>query len=212
MAQWKDIDSHEETTLHTIVIATGNDHKRAEYDTMLSMPGVRFVSLRDLGIAADAPEDGTTFRDNALQKARYYAAKTGQTTIADDSGISVTALAGAPGVLSARYGTPDLDDRGRRLLLLNTVNSLDPADRTATFTCVIAVVRPDGREFVCAGECRGAIARTEAGNGGFGYDPIFWLPSHGCTIAALTQEEKNAISHRGQAVAQLKAMLVALLG
>ena len=196
----------------TIVIATGNEHKRAEYATLLAIPGLHCLSLRDLGIRADAPEDGTTFVANALQKARYYAAKTGQMTIADDSGISVTALNGAPGVLSARYGTADLDDAGRRRLLLDTVNALDPADRSAAFTCVIAVVLPDGREYVCTGECQGTIARSEAGKGGFGYDPIFWLPSRGCTIAELSYDEKNAISHRGQAVEHLKAILTELLG
>jgi XTP/dITP diphosphohydrolase len=195
----------------TLVIATGNEHKRAEYATLLALPGLQCRSLRDLGIRADAPEDGTTFVANALQKARYYAAKTGQITIADDSGISVTALNGAPGVLSARYGTADLDDAGRRRLLFDTVNALDPADRSAAFTCVIAVVLPDGREFVCTGECQGAIAKSEAGDGGFGYDPIFWVPERMCTIAELTNAEKNAISHRGKAVVHLKKVLAELL-
>lgn len=195
----------------TLVIATGNEHKRAEYATLLAIPGLLCLSLRDLGISADAPEDGTTFVANALQKARYYAAKTGQITIADDSGISVSALNGAPGVISARYGTPDLDDAGRRRLLLATVNALDPVDRSAAFTCVIAVVLPDGREFVCTGECQGAIAKTEAGDGGFGYDPIFWVPERMCTIAELTNAEKNAISHRGKAVVHLKKLLAELL-
>ena len=196
----------------TIVIATGNEHKRAEYATLLALPGLQCLSLRDLGIRADAPEDGTTFVANALQKARYYAAKTGRLTIADDSGISVSALNGAPGVISARYGTPDLDDGGRRRLLLATVNSLEPVDRSASFTCVIAVVLPDGREFFCTGECQGAIAKTETGDGGFGYDPIFWIPERMCTIAELSQDEKNAISHRGQAVVRLKEILTELLG
>lgn len=196
---------------HRFVIATGNEHKRAEYDALLALPGYSCVSLRDLGIAADAPEDGTTFHANALQKARYYAQKSGLMTIADDSGIAVQALDGAPGVFSARYGTPDLDDRGRRLLLLETVNRLDPADRRAAFHCVIAVVMPDGREFVCEGTCEGAIAHAEAGDGGFGYDPIFWLPTHGCTIATLSAAEKNAISHRGKAVAALKTRLAEII-
>jgi XTP/dITP diphosphohydrolase len=195
-----------------IVIATGNEHKRAEYAALLSFPGYRIVSLRDLGIAADAPEDGTTFTENALQKAQYYAQKSGHITIADDSGISVAALDGAPGVYSARYGTPDLDDRGRRLLLLDTVNRLNPADRSAAFSCVIALVLPDGREYTCTGICTGSIATTEEGTGGFGYDPIFWVHERGCTMASLSAEEKNAISHRGRAVQQLKILLAELLG
>ena len=196
----------------TIVIATGNEHKRAEYAALLTIPGYRIVSLRDLGIVADAPEDGTTFTENALQKARYYAQQSGHITIADDSGISVAALDGAPGVYSARYGTPDLDDRGRRLLLLDTVNRLNPVDRAAAFRCVIALVLPGGREFTCVGRCDGLIAHTEEGAGGFGYDPIFWLSNRGCTMASLSAEEKNAISHRGRAVQQLKILMTELLG
>jgi XTP/dITP diphosphohydrolase len=194
-----------------IVIATGNEHKRAEYAALLAVPGYRIDSLRDRGIAADAPEDGTTFEANALQKARYYAQKSGCITIADDSGIAVAALDGAPGVYSARYGTPDLDDRGRRLLLLETVNGRNPADRSAAFHCVIALVLPDGREWVCHGTCTGSIAYTEAGSGGFGYDPIFWVAERGCTIASLSADEKNAISHRGKAVEQLKRVLATVL-
>jgi XTP/dITP diphosphohydrolase len=195
-----------------IVIATGNEHKRAEYAALLSIPGYRIVSLRDLGIVADAPEDGTTFIENALQKARYYAQQSGHITIADDSGISVAALDGDPGVYSARYGTPDLDDRGRRLLLLDTVNRLNPVDRAAAFSCVIALVLPGGREFTCVGRCDGLIAHTEEGAGGFGYDPIFWVSARGCTMASLSAEEKNAISHRGRAVQQLKILMAELLG
>jgi XTP/dITP diphosphohydrolase len=195
----------------TFVIATGNEHKRAEYAALLDIPGYTCRSLRDIGLAADAPEDGDTFRANALQKARFYAQKSGCMTLADDSGISVTALGGAPGVYSARYGTPDLDDRGRRLLLLETVNRLNPSDRSAAFSCVIAVVCPDGREYVCEGLCAGAIAHEEAGDGGFGYDPIFWLPERACTIATLSAAEKNAISHRGKAVAALRALLPSIL-
>ncbi|MFM7679286.1 MAG: RdgB/HAM1 family non-canonical purine NTP pyrophosphatase [Roseiflexaceae bacterium] len=194
--------------MHTrLLVATGNAHKLAEYAQLLNMPMVTLCSLRDVGISADAPEDGQTFVDNALQKARYYAAKSGLPTLADDSGIVVDALAGAPGVYSARYGTPDLDDAGRRRLLLANVNALGDVDRSARFVCVIALVLPDGREFHTQGICEGQIASYEAGDGGFGYDPIFWLPERQCTIAQLSAAHKNAISHRGQATRAMQAIL-----
>jgi XTP/dITP diphosphohydrolase len=184
----------------TILVATSNNHKLGEYAALLNMPDLHLVSLKDLGIAADAPEDGDTFTANALQKAHYYAQKSGMPTLADDSGIVVDALGGAPGVYSARYGTPDLDDAGRRRLLLANVNASGAVDRSARFVCVIAVVTPDGQELLSEGVCEGQIADEEAGEGGFGYDPIFWLPAHHCTIAQLRADQKNALSHRGKAV------------
>ena len=191
----------------TLLVATGNNHKLGEYAQLLELPTLTLVSLRDVGITADAPEDGNTFVANALQKAHYYAQKSGRITLADDSGIAVAALDGAPGVLSARYGTPDLDDTGRRRLLLANVNACGAVPRTAAFHCVIAVVTPDGREFTSTGTCHGLIAHHEAGSGGFGYDPIFYLPERNCTIAELSASEKNAMSHRGQAVRGIKAVL-----
>lgn len=190
-----------------LLVATGNAHKLAEYAQLLNMPMLTLCSLRDVDISADAPEDGTTFVANALQKARYYAAKSGLPTLADDSGIVVDALAGAPGVYSARYGTPDLDDTGRRRLLLANVNALGDVVRSARFVCVIALVLPDGREFHTQGICEGQIAMHEAGDGGFGYDPIFWLPERQCTIAQLSAAQKHAISHRGQATRAMHAIL-----
>lgn len=190
-----------------LLVATGNAHKLAEYAQLLNMPMLTLCSLRDVAISADAPEDGTTFVANALQKARYYAAKSGLPTLADDSGIVVDALAGAPGVYSARYGTPDLDDAGRRRLLLANVNALGDVVRSARFVCVIALVLPDGREFHTQGICEGQIAMHEAGDEGFGYDPIFWLPERQCTIAQLSAAQKHAISHRGQATRAMHAIL-----
>jgi len=184
----------------TILVATSNNHKLGEYAALLNLPDLHLVSLKDLGITADAPEDGDTFTANALQKAHYYAQKSGMPTLADDSGIVVDALGGAPGVYSARYGTPDLDDAGRRRLLLANVNALGDVNRRARFVCVIAVVTPDGQELLSEGVCEGQIADEEAGEGGFGYDPIFWLPAHHCTIAQLRADQKNALSHRGNAV------------
>jgi XTP/dITP diphosphohydrolase len=194
----------------TILVATSNNHKLGEYAALLNLPDLHLVSLKDLGIVADAPEDGDTFTANALQKAHYYAQKSGMTTLADDSGIVVDALGGAPGVYSARYGTPDLDDAGRRRLLLANVNALGAVNRSARFVCVIAVVTPDDRELLSEGVCEGQIADGEAGEGGFGYDPIFWLPTHHCTIAQLSADQKNALSHRGKAVRGIAPQLAAL--
>ncbi len=194
----------------TILVATSNNHKLGEYATLLNLPELQLVSLKDLGIAADAPEDGDTFTANALQKAHYYAKKSGMPTLADDSGIVVDALGGAPGVYSARYGTLGLDDSGRRRLLLTNVNALGEVDRTARFVCVIAVVTPAGRELLSEGVCEGQIATAEAGEGGFGYDPIFWLPAHHCTIAQLSADQKNRLSHRGKAVRDIAPQLAAL--
>ena len=193
-----------------LLVATGNAHKLAEYAQLLNMPMLTLCSLRDVAISADAPEDGTTFVANALQKARYYAAKSGLPTLADDSGIVVDALAGAPGVYSARYGTPDLDDASRRRLLLANVNALGDVVRSARFVCVIALVLPDGREFHTQGICEGQIAMHEAGDEGFGYDPLFWLPERQCTIAQLSAAQKHAISHRGQATRAMHAILQGL--
>lgn len=184
----------------TILVATSNNHKLGEYATLLNIPNLQLLSLRDVGIAADAPEDGDTFTANALQKAHFYCQKSGLVTLADDSGIVVDALGGAPGVYSARYGTPELDDKGRRRLLLTNINALGSVDRSARFVCVIAIVTPTGRELLSEGVCEGRIANVEAGSGGFGYDPIFWLPEFGSTIAQLSTDQKNALSHRGNAV------------
>jgi XTP/dITP diphosphohydrolase len=190
-----------------LLIATSNTHKLGEYAELLDLPQLTLVSLNDVQIAADAPEDGDTFHANSRQKALYYAQKSGLPTLADDSGIAVDALNGAPGVYSALYGTPDLDDAGRRRLLLANINACGDVPRTAHFMCVITVVFPDGREFVSEGRCDGVIAHQEAGAGGFGYDPIFFLPERGCTIAQLSATEKNAISHRSQAVQGIKPIL-----
>ncbi len=196
----------------TILVATSNNHKLGEYAALLNLPDLQLVSLRDVGIAADAPEDGDTFTANSLQKAHYYAQKSGLVTLADDSGIVVDALGGAPGVYSARYGTPDLDDTGRRRLLLANVNALGDVNRSARFVCVIAVVTPDGQELLSEGVCEGQIADVEAGEGGFGYDPIFWLPAHGCTIAQLSADQKNALSHRGKAVRDIAPRIQGAMG
>ncbi len=184
-----------------ILIATKNKHKAGELAALLSsLAGA--VSLSDWeaesGQALEEPEEnGRTFQENALMKARAYALATGLITLADDSGLSVEALGGAPGVLSARYGGPGLDDGGRCELLLKNLNG--QPDRRAFFTSVLALSRPDGESFLWEGRAEGLIAAEKSGENGFGYDPVFYFPPLGRTFAQLTAEEKNRVSHRALA-------------
>ena len=183
------------------MIATKNKHKAGELAALLSsLAGA--VSLSDWeaesGQALEEPEEnGRTFQENALMKARAYALATGLITLADDSGLSVEALGGAPGVLSARYGGPGLDDGGRCELLLKNLNG--QPDRRAFFTSVLALSRPDGESFLWEGRAEGLIAAEKSGENGFGYDPVFYFPPLGRTFAQLTAEEKNRVSHRALA-------------
>ena len=183
------------------MIATKNKHKAGELAALLSsLAGA--VSLSDWeaesGQALEEPEEnGRTFQENALIKSREYARATGLITLADDSGLSVEALGGAPGVLSARYGGPGLDDGGRCELLLKNLNG--QPDRRAFFTSVLALSRPDGESFLWEGRAEGLIAAEKSGENGFGYDPVFYFPPLGRTFAQLTAEEKNRVSHRALA-------------
>lgn len=187
----------------TVVVATGNPGKLKEMNTYLAELGWTLVLKPD---ALDVEETGTTFLENARLKASVVAKATGQWAIADDSGLSVDALDGAPGIYSARYGNTDAD-RIARLL-----NALEKApDRTASFACAIALARPDGTiALETEGYCPGEIAPEPKGNGGFGYDPIFYVPSAGKTFAEMTAEEKERLSHRGVAFAQLMPALRAI--
>lgn len=187
----------------TVVVATGNPGKLKEMNTYLAELGWTLVLKPD---AIDVEETGTTFLENARLKASVVAKATGQWAIADDSGLSVDALDGAPGIYSARYGNTDAD-RIARLL-----NALEKApDRTAYFACAIALARPDGTiALETEGHCPGEIALEPKGNGGFGYDPIFYVPSAGKTFAEMTAEEKERLSHRGVAFAQLMLALRAI--
>ncbi len=186
-----------------IMIATGNLNKVREYKEMLEPLGYTVHDLREIE-HVDPEETGTTFAENALIKARSVYKTTGMTTISDDSGLSITALNGAPGIYSARYlNTDDYDYKNDYIL-----NELkDASDRSAWYTCAIAFIDAKGKEYVFEGEMRGEIAKEKAGNNGFGYDPIFYLPSIGKTCAEISPEEKNAISHRGKATKLLLEFL-----
>ena len=180
------------------VLATHNPGKLREMGGILKDLGVEVVSPAALGIPVDVEETGTTFLENALLKAKAICRAANLPAIADDSGLCVDALNGAPGVYSARYGGEGLDDKGRYMLLLNSLRG--QSTRTAHFTCAIACAFPNGDTLTAEGRCDGTIAYAPMGEGGFGYDPVFFVPELKKTFGQLTAEEKSAISHRGRAL------------
>ena len=188
-----------------LVLASKNQKKMKEMNEILSGMGVEVCLQSDVGIDIDVEETGTTFEENSLLKARAVMEASGLPAIADDSGLCVDALNGAPGVYSARYGGEGLDDTGRYKLLL--ANMPRGAARTAKFVSVITCCFPGGDVLTARGECPGTIAFAPMGEGGFGYDPVFFLPKLKKTFAQLSPEEKNAISHRGKALEAFQAKL-----
>lgn len=192
-----------------VVLASKNRHKLLELRDILSAQGVEVVLESDVGADVEVEETGSTFEENSLLKARAVMEHTGLPAIADDSGLSVDALNGAPGVYSARYGGPELDDAGRYRLLLE--NMRGQLDRKCKFVSVITLCLPDGGVISARGECPGTLAYAPQGENGFGYDPIFFLPEKKKTFAQLTAEEKNAVSHRGRALAAFQEKLRAYL-
>ena len=184
-----------------IAIATNNPNKLREIRAILGGFFDEALSLADLGIDIDIEETGTTLTENALIKARTIRDLTGLPALADDSGLMVDALDGAPGVYSARYAGEEHDDKKNNALLLK---NLEGKPRDAKFCSVIALCYPDGRELTAEGSVRGAILEEERGTGGFGYDPLFFSPELGKTFAEATPEQKNSVSHRSRA---LRAML-----
>ena len=188
-----------------LVLASKNQKKMKEMSQILGHLGVKVCLQADVGVDIEVEETGTTFEENSLLKARAVMEATGLPAIADDSGLCVDALNGAPGVYSARYGGPGLDDTGRYRLLLENMRGQSP--RTARFVSVITCCFPDGEVLTARGECEGTVAFAPMGEGGFGYDPVFFLPKLKKTFAQLTPEEKNAISHRGKALELFRAKL-----
>ena len=182
-----------------IVLASRNQHKIAELRALLSkhMEGIEILSLDDVGFYDEIVENGATFEENALIKARA-AARSGWIGMGDDSGLTVRALGGAPGIYSARYAGGK-GDAANNALLLENMKEMD--DRYGEFVCVIACVLPDGEEFTVRGVTGGELLCEYHGEGGFGYDPLFYLPEYGKTYAEMTAEEKNAVSHRARAIA-----------
>lgn len=187
-----------------IVMASGNAGKIREISRLLECLGIEVVAQSEFGVA-DADETGKTFAENSLLKAQHAALQTGLPAIADDSGLSVDALGGDPGVYSARYAGPECDDEANNNKLLEALDNVD--ERGAAFHCVATYVEPGSEPLVAEGEWRGEILRERRGDGGFGYDPLFLVPDCGCSSAELTQEQKNQRSHRGQALRSLVALL-----
>lgn len=198
--------------MNRIVFATKNKGKLKEINAILAELNVPVVSMEEAGITADVVEDGTTFEENAKKKAIEIMNITHEITLADDSGLEVDYLDGAPGVYSARYLGEDTPYSVKNQHILSLLQDVPEEKRTARFVCVIAAAFPDGRVFTAKGIMEGIIAKEIKGENGFGYDPIFYIPQLGFTTAELSPEDKNAISHRGKALTQMKELLKQQLG
>ena len=184
--------------MDTYVIATNNTHKLHEIRDILENDRRRFISMKEAGIATDPEENGLTFEENALIKARAACKASGMPALADDSGLEVDALNGEPGIRSARYC--EGSDADRVVYLLKKMENVPADARGAQFVSAIACVYPDGTEFAVRGICRGVILTENRGEGGFGYDPVFFVPQEGETFASMPQTRKNAISHRANSL------------
>ena len=189
--------------VHTIVLATRNAGKVKEFQQLLEDFPVQIKNLNDFGPIPEVEEDGTTFDENAYKKASFAAKVLGLPTIADDSGLVVEALGGAPGVMSARYAGENATDQENIEKLLGEMEG--KTDRGAAFECVISIAVPSGPALTYEGRCEGKTSTEPKGVSGFGYDPVFYFPEYGKTFAELTSEEKNKVSHRGKALAQVAA-------
>lgn len=197
--------------MRSLVLATRNIGKLAEFRDLVKDYSVHVLSLEDFPGIPEIEETGSTFTENALIKARAVAKATGLLVVADDSGLEVDCLDGAPGVLSARFAGEPGNDRRNNEKLLDLLGDVSQERRTARFRCVLAVVTPEGEEFLAEGSCEGMIALAPCGNRGFGYDPLFFLPEFGLTMAQLELEIKNRISHRAQAFQAVKKVLAMLI-
>lgn len=205
--------------MRTIIFATGNEHKMVEIRMILSDLGAEILSQKEAGIDVDVVEDGTTFEENALikatkiaQEAAKYEAYQDAVVLADDSGLEIDYLGGEPGIYSARYMGEDTSYEIKNCNIIERLSQARGSERSARFVCNIAAVLPDGRVLHTEETMEGLIAGEPAGEGGFGYDPILYLPQYGVTSAQLTMEQKNEISHRGKALRAMKALLSQALG
>ena len=190
-----------------LLLATNNAGKVREYRSLLQGIPFELVTPKEIGISLDVEENGATYEENARLKAYALAKKSGLLTLADDSGIEVDALDGAPGVMSARYAGKNASDSERVNSLLSRLKDVPEEKRTARFYCVIAIAQPDGQVDFCDGECKGIITLEPGGKNGFGYDPIFFFPGYSKTMAELPLEIKNQISHRGRAAQKAREIL-----
>jgi XTP/dITP diphosphohydrolase len=187
----------------TLLLATNNKGKVEEFRQLLKGMCKQIVSLAEAGVSNVVEESGASFEENALIKAVEYARQTGMIALADDSGLEVDALGGEPGIRSARYAGAGASDEDRVRFLLSRLAGVPPERRGARFRCVIALATPEGKTATCEGQCEGVIALEPKGTHGFGYDPVFYFPQFGKTMAELTPEEKAKVSHRGRAAVKV---------
>jgi len=190
-----------------IVLASQNPGKVEEMRELLAGLGWRVLGLAEIGVPESPEETGTSFEEYAALKARYYAGRTGRLVVADDSGLCVDALDGGPGLYTSRFGGTGLSDGQRNALLLEKLAGVPPERRGARFVCALAVAEPGGLRFQARETCEGAIAVAPAGDGGFGYDPVFYYPPFGVTLASVPAGEKARVSHRGKAFRRLRDYL-----
>ena len=195
-----------------IVFATGNEGKMREVRSILADMNVEVLSMKEAGIEIDVVEDGSTFEENALIKARAIASVCNEIVLADDSGLEIDFLNKEPGVYSARYLGEDTPYSIKNQNLLDRLQGVPEEKRTARFVCAIAAVFPDGSQETVTAAMEGRIGHEARGENGFGYDPIFYLPEYGCSTAELSMELKNEASHRGKALRRMKQVLLKKLG
>ena len=191
-----------------VIFATGNENKLREIRQITADMDIEIVSMKDAGVYADVEETGTTFEENAYLKASAIAKKCGLPTLADDSGLEIDYLNGEPGIYSSRYMGEDTPYPVKNAELLRRMEGVADEDRTARFVCAICYVRPNGTSETVRATMEGRVAYEIAGENGFGYDPIFFLPEKGCTSAELSPAEKNEISHRGKALRMMRDILM----
>ena len=196
--------------IEKMIFATGNEGKMREVRMILGDLGAEILSLKEAGIQAEAEENGTTFEENAVIKAKEIMEKTGALVLADDSGLEVDALNGEPGIYSARYMGHETSYHIKNKNLIERLEGKTGEERSARFVCAIAACFPDGRVLTTRGTMEGQIGSEEKGENGFGYDPIFYLPEYQCYSGELPLEEKNKLSHRGKALRLMKEQLEAL--
>ena len=195
-----------------LIFATGNENKMREIRQIFGDFGYEILSMKEAGIDIDIVEDGISFQENALIKARAVHAASGALVLADDSGLEIDALNREPGIYSARYMGEDTSYDIKNADLIRRVEGLPDEKRSARFVCAVAAVLPDGRDLVQTGVMEGRVAYQPAGENGFGYDPIFFVEELGCTSAMISTEEKNRISHRGKSLRALRDVLLAKAG
>lgn len=196
----------------TFIVATKNKGKIVEIKELLAGLPLRVISMEEAGIDLEIEENGNTFEENALIKAREVMRVTGSYVMADDSGLEVEFLDGAPGIYSARFGGEGIGDAGRNAKLLELMQDVPEEKRRCRFVCAVAVIQPNGSFFTVRGTCEGRLGTEPRGAHGFGYDPLFYMPEYGKTIAEMDMQEKNAVSHRGKALRKMVAELQGFLG